>query len=297
MDEKIGSVRQLIDDSAARQSDKTFLVGPETGAAMTFSDLKTEANRIARRLLMLGLSKGDKIGLLMENGLAAAKLTLGAMYGGFVPVPLNAGAGPVQLQFALRHSDASVVFFSEDYTDLIRNVTAKIDREIRPLVTDQNYAPQSQGEAGQFPLPHIQDSDEALLIYTSGSTSEPKGVVLSHGNMLANAGSTTDAHQLTTDDRLFCVLPLYHMNAQVTLLATLRCGGCVVLPGKFSVNSFWNGVSTYGCTWSSLVPTIIAHLLNWTDPRGDGKADGLKQVRFMRCSSAPLPPPGATPRL
>ena len=88
-----------------------------------------------------------------------------------------------------------------------------------------------------------------------------------------------------------CVLPLYHVNAQnVSLLPTLLTGGSVVMPHRFLVRSFWQWIAEYRCTWSALVPTIISQLLEWGDPRAEGKGEALERIRFMRSSSAPLAP-------
>ncbi|MBM4259203.1 MAG: AMP-binding protein [Deltaproteobacteria bacterium] len=90
-------------------------------------------------------------------------------------------------------------------------------------------------------------------------------------------------------DRSLCLLPLYHLNAlTATLLPMLLSGGSVVMPHRFSVSQVWQWVEEYQCTWFAAVPTILTHLVNWTDPADAGLADRFRQLRFIRCSSAPL---------
>ena len=102
-----------------------------------------------------------------------------------------------------------------------------------------------------------------MLMYTSGTTGIPKGVLLTHANMLY-AGATVAEHQkLGSADRVLSSLPLYHVNGQcIATASTLVSGGSVVLPHRFSTSQWWPLVERYRPTWLNLVPTIIAYLLN-----------------------------------
>ncbi|MBW1963123.1 MAG: AMP-binding protein, partial [Deltaproteobacteria bacterium] len=137
-------------------------------------------------------------------------------------------------------------------------------------------------------LPDVKETYDALLLYTSGTTGKPKGVILAHCNLIAGAQYTILAHELKGDDRTLCVLPLYHINAEVvSVLAPLLSGGSVVMPHRFSVSSFWSLLSGYRCTWFSAVPTIISYLVSAYEI-GD-KNYRLNQVRFGRSASSALP--------
>ncbi len=108
-------------------------------------------------------------------------------------------------------------------------------------------------------------------------------------NMVAGGQYTALAHRLTPKDRALCSLPLYHINGEVvTAVAPLVSGGSVVMPHRFSISGFWELISRYGCTWFSVVPTIISYLVSGTDIRGKGYH--LDQVRFGRSASSALPP-------
>jgi acyl-CoA synthetase (AMP-forming)/AMP-acid ligase II len=288
----IYTVRDLIDQMAGAKSGDTFLISAETGQRLTFKGLQGRAETLSASLLRRGLARGDKIAFLMDNGLFTAQLFLGAMYGGFVTVPLNVRAGVSQLAFTLEHCDAKVVFVAEPYIALLRDVLAEIQVRIEIIsVGDESSAAANECVSNSSPLPTIGAEDPALLMYTSGSTGRPKGAVHTHRSVLAHGRNSIRSHQLTTTDRSLLVLPLYHINAEcVTLIPTLMSGGSVVIPHGFVVNEFWNWLDDYRCTWSALVPTIISQLLDWKDPKAASRAVAFQRVRFLRTSSAPLSP-------
>jgi long-chain acyl-CoA synthetase len=149
-------------------------------------------------------------------------------------------------------------------------------------------AGETEESASGFVLSKVTEEDDALLLYTSGTTGAPKGALLSHKNLVAGGCYTAMAHDLGPGDRALCSLPLYHINgAVVTVVAPLVSGGSVVMPHRFSVSNFWQLLSEYRCTWFSLVPTIISYLHSATDV--EGKKLNLEQVRFGRSASSALP--------
>jgi long-chain acyl-CoA synthetase len=138
-------------------------------------------------------------------------------------------------------------------------------------------------------LPDINPDDEAIIIYTSGTTGKPKGCLLTHGNLIANARQISEWLQFTKDDRLLSIMPLFHMNAvSVTTMAALYAGGSTVVSPKFSASRFWQIISDYEITSFGSVATMLSMLLS-TYP--DGVPAGLKtdQLRFAMCGSAPVP--------
>jgi len=268
-------LRALVEAQAAARPDAPFVIEPETGRTLTFADLRGVAVAIARRLEDEGLSAGDRIGLAAPNGVEAAALFVGVMAAGYVATPLSLMATPEQLGYVLDHSRARVIFAGPQQAE------ALVGLKRAPVATvAAPFAP----DAGDWPLPPRDENDDALLMYTSGTTGRPKGVRLTQRAILAGARFVSEAHELTPADRVLAVLPLYHINAQiVTVLAPLLQGGSLVMPERFSVGAFWRWASAHRCTWLNVVPTMIAYLLNGPDASGD-----LSAVRFCRSASAPL---------
>ena len=113
------TIHDLIQEMAGARPDVAFLISPETGRVLTFRDLQQQSNILESRLRQLGLTRGDKVAFLMDNGLFTAQLFLGAMSGGFVSVPLNVRAGASQLSYMLNHCDAKLVFVEDQYARLL----------------------------------------------------------------------------------------------------------------------------------------------------------------------------------
>jgi long-chain acyl-CoA synthetase len=199
-------------------------------------------------------------------------------------------AQPSQLEYVLDHSDTKVVLFSEDQREKLEAAVKKVERDIELLQIDNDAETLfSNEDLSEIPLPGITEDDDALLLYTSGTTGVPKGVILSHKNMVAGGEYTALAHALTEEDRALCSLPLYHINGEVvTAVTPLVSGSSVVMPHKFSTSDFWELISEYKCTWFSVVPTIISYLTSATDVAGKNYA--LEQLRFGRSASSALPP-------
>ena len=291
---EIKTVRDLIDRRAETRGDLAFLISPETGRVLTFKMLQEQAQYLCRRFRQMGLGHGDKIALLMDNGLFTAQLFLGAMYGGFVVVPLNVRAGLSQLSYTLDHCDAKVVYVGSKYDTLIKEMMAHVRRSVEIVAADINSCPEVEAQVAPFlsdALLPLGAEDPALLMYSSGTTGNPRGGLHTHRSVLAHGRNCVTSHQLTAADRSLFVLPLYHINGEcVTLIPTLTAGGSAVIPHGFVVSEFWNWLDDYRCTWSALVPTIISQLLDWKDPKAESRRAAFERIRFLRTSSAPLSP-------
>ena len=285
------TIKYFIDEQARNLPDKTYMIAPEPGLSLSYEQLKEGSIRFGKYVAKMGLKKGDKVSFMLANGFQANKIFLGTMYAGFVVAPLNLQVQPSQLIYVLEHSDTQVVFYSQDHKERLLEAVAKVDREIRLVEIDnnvENIIPELEDLSG-VSLPEISEEDDALLLYTSGTTGVPKGVILSNKNMVAGGEYTALAHELTPDDRALCSLPLYHINGEVvTSVTPLVSGGSVLMPNKFSTGSFWEHISEYGCTWFSVVPTMISYLCSATNL--EGKGFQLNQVRFGRSASSALPP-------
>ena len=289
---EVGTVREAIDRMARARGDAVFLISPESRRVLSFAGLQEESRTIAAGLREAGLEPGDKVAFLLENGLFTVQLFLGTMYEGLVSVPLNVRAGASQLAYTLDHCDAKVVFVEERYKALAQEALAGCSRAVKMLAAEIDaFATDSGAWIGDRSLHQSAAEDVALLMYTSGSAGQPKAAIHTNRTVLAHGRNSARSHQLTPADRSLLVLPLYHINAEcVTLMPALLSGGSVVVPHHFSVSEFWDLIDEYHCSWSAVVPTIIAQLVDWQDPHAGQRQAAFQRIRFLRSSSAPLSP-------
>ena len=291
------TVRMCVDRGAETQGGSSFLVAPESTLTLDYAGLQRECRQIESTLTAMGLKSGDKVAFLLDNGHWTVSLLLGTMYAGLVAVPLNVLAGPQSVRYILEHCDATVLFCSQKHRTEFGDAIDTCSRAFTVIETDEETGPRW---ARLTPRTHldgsVEPSDDALLLYTSGTTGVPKGVRLSHRAVVTGGHNTAMAHALTPGDRALCVLPLYHINGEiVTVMGPLVSGGSVVMPHRFRASEFWSLVMREQCTWLSVVPTIINYLLDRAAREDvDGhidflRAPGLRQLRFARSASAPLP--------
>lgn len=271
------------------QPDAPLLISPETAEVLSYAKFAQEARQLAARYAAHGIAPGAHIGFLLHNGLQTTTIFLGTMAAGFVVTPLNLLAHGAQLAYVLEHSDVKLVFTSTHYEAQLRTALAMMasKRSIRIEVIDSD-APNAHASYGEIDLdPSSHGQSPALLMYTSGTTGQPKGALLTHANVLHAGRTVCEWHGLTSADRVLSSLPLYHINGQcIATVAPFVSGGSIIAPHKFSASAWWGWVGRYQPTWLNVVPTIIAYLLN----AADSKTKLWPSIRFARSASAPLPP-------
>ena len=280
-----GTVRDWLDHHAETIGDKVSHLFPDGSPSLTWRDLRDQARGVAQFFTNEGIAKGESIAMCMPNSRSAIITLFGIMYGGFRATTLNLAAGPMALAHAVTHSDAGHIVIEKDCLTIYETVLSETDaRPIQLIITGDDISNICSAKARA--LHGLNSNDHVLLMYTSGTTGLPKGVVHSHSSLLAGGWTTAIAHQLCQSDRALCVLPFFHINGLcVTLIAPLISGGSVVVCPKFSNNSFWANCDAFEVTWFSVVPTIISHILH--NENNPSKA-AMARIRFGRSASAPL---------
>jgi long-chain acyl-CoA synthetase len=287
---QINSLRELLEQRAGEIPDKHFLFSEADGRRFTYSEFDAAVNRTASLLISRGVQKGDVVSLLMPNSpeyfiAYFACWKLGALAG-----PVNSLLKPHELVYIISNSEAKVLLVHSDFLPTIEGIRSRLPA-LRAVITfdEELQATHDVGPAHGLPKTTLNKDDEAIIIYTSGTTGKPKGCLLTHGNVIANARQIAEWLNFSEDDRLLTIMPLFHMNAvSVTTMAALYSGGSTVISPKFSASRFWEIISNYQITSFGSVATMLSILLT-TYP--DGVPEGLKtdQLRFAMCGSAPVP--------
>jgi acyl-CoA synthetase (AMP-forming)/AMP-acid ligase II len=267
-----GTIRDWLDYRA--KSGGVAMVFPESDDTLSWDILHTKANSIARTLTRQGVKKGESVAIVHPNGPDGIAALYGVLYGGFRATMINLAAGHDAINYALSHSEARFAFVHDSAAELY---TSAVPSGITLI---------SEISAQEIALHQIAPNDHALLMYTSGTTGKPKGVVHTHASLLAGGWTTAIAHELTKSDRGFCVLPFYHINGLcVSLMGSLVSNGSLAVVSRFSTSQFWDQASRSAVTWFSVVPTIISHLLHGTK---DPDKECIRRLRFGRSASSAL---------
>lgn len=279
------TITELVDQFANETPNKNYLIDADLDLYVTYSQLQKDISNLGAYFEENNIKANDKVGFMLDNGYASTLLFIGAMYHGVVIVPLNVLAGSKQINYTIDHSECKLIFSSDFYISKFKTILESSNARVVQYsgIESLTFAKQTSVH-----LTPTQPNSPAVLIYTSGTTGVPKGALLSHKNVLSGGRNTALAHEVVSTDISFCVLPLYHINAEmVSIASALVSNSCVVTVGKFSVSNFWQIIEKYQCTWFSVVPTIINYLLN---DDFDVKTLNLKNLRFGRSASAPLSP-------
>src|SRR5712691_10142884 len=252
-----------------------------SGSAVSYGQLRQQVDALARTLNQLGLGRGDRIAMALPNGLEVIASFLAASTVG-TAAPLNPAYTRDEFKFFLEDTGASALIVPLKGCDEAR---AAAGDKVRIIEADLDGDGQVRFSAAGTGAPRSPDSpkpnDIALILHTSGTTSRPKRVPLSHANLMTSARNVSETYQLTSADVSLCLMPLFHVHGLVaSTLATLLAGGTVVVPPKFNPLSFWATVRDHRVTWYSAVPTIHQVLLARSKP-GASPA-GAEHLRFIR---------------
>jgi acyl-CoA synthetase (AMP-forming)/AMP-acid ligase II len=264
---------------------------PDDAVSIGFQALTDQIEALAGTLRRAGLEPGQAVAIVLPNGLECLAAFLAVTRARLIAAPLNANYKADEFRFSLEDAEAKMVIApAGDHP--VRGVASTLGLPIVTATRDARHQVRLEGvrEAarGTMALDAPEPGDVALFLHTSGTTSRPKGVPLTHANLLASIDNIANHYRFTPEDVGLVVMPLFHVHGLIgATLAPLWAGGTVVLPSKFSAHSFWPTVQTCRANWYSAVPTIHQVLLSRADTDG---APGQSGFRFIRSCSAALAP-------
>ena len=283
------NIRALLESRAQATPDKHFLFSEADGRRYTYAEFDAAVKRAAHLLAARGIVKGDAVSLLMPNSAEYiiayfACFILGALAG-----PINSLLKSEEIAYVINNSEARALLVNSEYLPRVEAIRDELPALQHVLVFDDEAEATREFTEGELPAIPIEKDDEAIIIYTSGTTGKPKGCLLTHENLIANARQIKEWLSFTEKDRLLTVMPLFHMNAvSVTTMTPLYAGASTVVSLKFSASRFWQIISDYQITSFGSVATMLSMLLT-TYPDGVPAGHKTDQLRFAMCGSAPVP--------
>lgn len=268
------NIGELIKHHADLYAEKPFLIFyADDGERAEFSYRRfyTDCVRTVNLLIAHGVRRGDRIATVTHNHSDTVIQYFAAWMLGAVVVPINTGETDDRIQYILDNSETVLAFVRDPYLARIDALKPALPHlkvivhtgEIT-VVGEPHFSRDLPSYSAELPiLDNVELEDEVLIVYTSGTTGNPKGVVLVQQNLLADAQGIADWHKLTPEQTMMCVLPIHHVNGTiVTLMTPMYYGGTIVLNQKFSLKTFFARIHSEQVNVVSVVPTLLQFLLH-----------------------------------
>jgi len=296
-------VQEFLERSAERSPDKTAIVAAKK--RMTFADIEAEANRLAHALRGLGAEYGDRIAIFMDNSTEAVFSIFAVLKSDCIFLVVNPTTKPEKLSFILNNCRAKGVITQRNRLKTVSSACSTVP-SVKFIVAagiEDIGSDDFMGKAGKettiVPLEQVTDGepeivpdrktidiDLASLIYTSGSTGNPKGVMMTHQNMVSASTSITTYLENVEDDIILNVLPLSFDYGLYQVIMAAQFGGTVVLEKSFLYPYVViNLLKEEKVTGFPIVPTISAILLQMKEL----KNERFKHLRYITNTAAALP--------
>ena len=272
------------------QSATDLAISVPDGPNVSYAEFGEEVERIAELLSGAGVQPGRAVSIALANGLEFMVVFLAVARAGAIAAPLNPAYTADEFKFYMEDAEAQLAILPEG-EHAAREAAAQLGvPTMEASLDDAGRTVLSRGGdvlTARRDAPAPSPDDVALFLHTSGTTSRPKGVPLTHGNLAASIKNIGDTYRLTPDDKAMVVMPLFHVHGLIGVsLSALSTGGSLVIPPRFSASRFWGEQRETGATWYSAVPTIHQILL----ARADDEGAPHESFRLIRsCSSALAP--------
>jgi long-chain acyl-CoA synthetase len=283
-----------LETHAARTPDAPYLIAYDAAGrreTLSYGEFLARVTRGAALLTALGVRRGDRVATFAHNHVETVVAYFAVWRVGACLVPVNMTEDDRRRRFILENSDARVILALAEHAAAALSAADEIPGGARvvqltgePLPGARAWRSAHETETPAADAPDF--SDEALIVYTSGTTGAPKGVVLTHANILYDAHALREWNRLKPADRLMCVLPIHHVNGMIVTLVTPLYAGCAtVLNAKFSPAHFWERIAAERVRIVSVVPTLLAFLLDAPALRDGHDVSSLSHVI---CGAGPL---------
>ncbi|MEM7666957.1 MAG: fatty acid--CoA ligase [Pseudomonadota bacterium] len=284
----------IVREHARNQGDTAaFTYGDEV---ITFAELNEGSNRVANALSALGVRKGERVAFLGKNHPLYFEAFIGAAKIGAVMTPVNWRLAPPEVAYILANCEARVTFIGEGFADIlaqIRSDTPDVEQVIGIDAPDHSGTDYRIWRDGFSPKPIIADvglDDDALQLYTSGTTGRPKGAVITHGSILssrdaAGQGEMRQWQEPVEGDVTLLAMPCFHISGTGTGITTMVAGtNAIVLP-EYDPTRALDLIENFNISKIFLVPAAIQILLN--HPRS--KEVDFSRLQYITYGASPIP--------
>ncbi len=280
----------FLDRAVDLYGDKKAIIDEER--AFTYAEINARVNQLSRGLQSFGVKKEDKVAYLSSNTIEMYEGFYGIYQLGAIMVPLNIRLKPEDYLFILNHSESKILLVDQDLYHLIVPIKEKLETVEQIIV---HYKEENTPELGydewlatfdpsEFPRVELQEDDVCSLLYTSGTTGDPKGVMLTHRNNYLHALSTMHHLRVTDEDVLLHVLPMFHVNGWGSPFYYTANGSTQVFLRKATPEAIFQAIHKHNVSVVHMAPTVLNSLIQYYDEKEPALSD---QLRVVIAGSAP----------
>jgi len=244
----------------------------------TWKQVYDRSIKFASALEKHGIKLGDTVSIMAANTPELFEAHYSVPMTGAVLNAINTRLDSKTVGYILKHADAKALIVDRQFHGVVKKALENFGKKILIVdIVDKQTDLKDSEKIGEFEYESFLEQGDSgyewkrpkdewqaiTLNYTSGTTGKPKGVMLSHENILSGGENVKISHELKSKDKALCVLPLYHINGLiVTVIVPLVSQSSLVICEKFSTTNFWKYISKFKCTWFCVVPTIISSLFS-----------------------------------
>lgn len=284
------TLRDLLEERVALHADREFLVFEDRNGDIerfTYREFDTRVNQLANGLLADGVAPGEKVVVHLPNSPAFLLTWFALAKIGAVMVPTNTANTAPEMQYVFEQSDATTLVTEATFVEPLASALANCPNVSRVFVARTDSAPPGarrwddlwRTQPATLAPTEIPSEATVEILFTSGTTAQPKGVMLTHANCLWSGERASKQIRLAPGERALTALPCFHVNAQsMTVLAGMTAGATVVLLEVFSATRFWHQVRSHRATVTSLVPALMRTV--YAQPPDPGDQDHQLRVVF-----------------
>lgn len=279
---------EVLEDRVRRYPDRVFL--RHEGVGLSYADFDARANQTARALMSLGVQRGDRVTVAMSNSLEYLAAAIGVLKAGAIYNPINAQLGASELSYIIGHAEPRVLLTdAANQGHVVHSAITLPEATLVASFGDADGAKQFRelvaSESTEPPELRVSPDDYSTLLYTSGTTGKPKGVLFQHRSTGAAGEHFLHTLGITRDDTILAVTPLFHGNGWGAFVTALQAGGTFAFPVAFKASDFWPLVHSSGASILYTLGTILAILLS-KEPTEEERQNPLRVI--LGLGSAPI---------
>jgi len=291
------TLRDLLEERVALYGDREFLVFEDRAGAMeryTYREFDAQVNRVANGLLAEKVAPDEKVIVHLPNSPAFLVTWFALAKIGAVMVPTNTANSAAEMQYILGFSDATTVITEPSFMAVFNAALPNCPNIRRVFICRTTQAPSGtrlwddlwRGRSTDLAPIRLHNEATAAIVFTSGTTAKPKGVMLTHANCLWSGERVTKHTRLAPGERNLTALPCFHVNAlSISVLSSLTAGATLILLEAYSATNFWGQVRRHRANVTSIVPALMRTIFA-QPPRPDDSDHALRLVFYaINCTN------------